>query len=306
MTNYVLRRLGATVVVMICVSFIAFALLRLAPGDPVRLYLPESATPEEVEALRESMGLNESFWVQYAKYIVGVFQGDLGISMQYNQPCSKIIFGRLASTLELALAGGIISVILCIPLGIISGVKQGSLVDLGAMSFALIFQSMSNVWLGVFLILVCSVNHNWLPSMGYGGIKHLIMPALTIGLPMAAQTTRMARSGMIDVLREDYITATYARGISSLKIYSKYAFKNAVIPVITLIAINVAGYLGGAIVSEQIFSWPGLGALTQAAISNRDYPLVQSILLVVSALIALVMLVIDIVNSFIDRRVTLN
>ena len=306
MVNYILRRLGATLVVMVCVSFIAFTLLRLAPGDPARLYLPESATPEEVEALRENLGLNEPFWVQYFKYISGVFRGELGTSMQYNQPCADVIFGRLASTLELALAGGLISVVLCIPLGIIAGVKQGSVIDLGAMFFALVFQSMSNVWLGVFLILICSVNNDWLPSMGYGGLKHLIMPALTIGLPMAAQTTRMARSGMIDALREDYITATYARGMSNFKIYTKYAFKNAVIPVITLIGINVAGYLGGAIVSEQIFSWPGLGALTQAAISNRDYPLVQSILLVVSGMIALVMLAIDIINSFIDRRVTLN
>lgn len=306
MGNYILRRLGATVVVMICVSFIAFTLLRLAPGDPARLYLPDGATPEEVEALRVTMGIDKPFWVQYFNYIVGVFKGDLGTSMQYGLPCSEIIFGRLGTTLELALAGGIVSVVLCIPLGIIAGVKQGSAVDLGAMFFALIFQSMSNVWLGVFLILVFSVNNNWLPALGYGGIKHLIMPALTIGLPMAAQTTRMARSGMIDTLREDYITATYARGMSNFKIYTKYAFKNAVIPVITLIGINVAGYLGGAIVSEQIFSWPGLGALTNQAISNRDYPLVQSILMVVSSMIALTMLFIDIINSLIDRRVTLN
>ncbi len=306
MRNYILRRLGATLIVMLCVSFIAFALVRLAPGDPARLYLPESASPEEVEALHKTMGLDRPFLEQYATYILGVLKGDLGTSMQYGQPCSKVIFGRLGTTLELALAGGIISVILCIPLGIIAGVKQGSVIDLTAMFFALVFQSMSNVWLGVFLILVCSVNHDWLPALGYGGIKHLIMPALTIGLPMAASTTRMARSGMIDTLREDYITATYARGISRFKINTKYAFKNAVIPVITLIGINVAGYLGGAIVSEQIFSWPGLGALTQAAISNRDYPLVQSILLVVSSMIALVMLGIDIINSVIDHRVTLN
>lgn len=306
MVNYILRRLGATVVVMLCVSFIAFTLLRLAPGDPARMYLPDGATPEEVEAMRITMGIDKPFWVQYFNYIAGVFRGDLGTSMQYGLPCSKVIFGRLGTTLELALAGGIVSIILCIPLGIIAGVKQGSVVDLGAMFFALIFQSMSNVWLGVFLILVFSVNHNWLPALGYGGLKHLIMPALTIGLPMAAQTTRMARSGMIDTLREDYITATYARGISNFKIYTKYAFKNAVIPVITLIGINIAGYLGGAIVSEQIFSWPGLGALTNQAISNRDYPLVQSILMVVSSMIALTMLVIDVINSLIDRRVTLN
>lgn len=306
MLNYILKRLGATVVVMICVSFLAFSLLRLAPGDPVRLYMADTATPGEIEAMREYLGLNDSFWVQYWKYLSSLLRGDLGTSIQYNQPCAKIIFGRLGTTLELALAGGLVSVVLCIPLGIIAGVKQGSILDLGAMFFALVFQSMSNVWLGVFLILVCSVRHSWLPALGYGGIKHLIMPALTIGLPMAASTTRMARSGMIDALREDYITCTYARGISSFKIYTKYAFKNAVIPVITLIAINVAGYLGGAIVSEQIFSWPGLGALTNSAISTRDFPLVQSILVVVGMMVALVMLVVDIINSLVDKRVSLN
>ena len=305
MGRYILKRLGATVVVVLVVSIIAFFLLRLAPGNPARMMLPDSATEEEIAAMEVRLGLDQPLFIQYFTWVGNILKGDFGTSIQYGRPCIDIILERLPNTIFMALIGSIVAIIIAIPLGIIAGVHQGKGLDLGCMFFALIFQSMSTVWLAVFLVLVFSVNLQWLPAFGTGGFKYVILPALTIGLPQAASTCRMARSGMVDVLREDYITATRARGIREAAINAKYAFKNALIPVITLVGGSVATYLGGAIVTEQIFNWPGLGQLMSMSVNLRDYPLVQAILLVTSANIALIHLLIDIINSLVDRRIVL-
>ena len=305
MLRYVLRRLVAALIVMFLVVVISFVLLRVASGNPALMLLPDSATAEEIAAMEESLGLDQPYIVQFWDYFSGLLRGDLGTSLQYRRPCAQVIFGRFPRTLELALAGSIVATILAIPIGLIAGVRQGSGIDLAAMGFALIFQSMSTVWLAVLLVLIFSVKLEWLPSMGTGSFKHLILPALTIGLPMAGEVTRMARSGIIDVLKEDYITATYARGMSKRSVYLKYALKNALIPCVTLIGMSTAGYLGGAVVCESIFSWPGLGGLVKMAVAQRDYPLVQSLLLCFSGMIALCNLLIDILNSWIDRRIVL-
>lgn len=306
MFKYILKRLGATVIVVLVVSLIAFFLLRLAPGNPARMMLPDDATEEEIAAMEVRLGLDKSVFLQYFIWFGNVLRGDFGTSINYSRPCISVILERLPNTLFMALMGSIVAIIIAIPLGIIAGVHQGTGLDLGCMFFALIFQSMSTVWLAVFLVLVFAVKLHWLPAFGVGGFKYVILPALTIGLPQAASTCRMARSGMVDVLREDYIVATRARGIRDSVINVKYAFKNALIPVITLVGGSVAAYLGGAIVTEQIFNWPGMGQLMSMSINNRDYPMVQAILLVTATGIALVHLAIDLINSAVDRRIVLS
>lgn len=305
MLKYILRRLAATVIVVLCVSFISFIMIRLAPGNPALMLLPDDATDEEVAAMEAYLGLDKPLVVQYGIYLGNLLRGDFGTSLQYKQPCLQVIMNRFPRTAQLALAGVAMSLVIAIPLGVIAGVKQGSGIDLFCMFFAMVGQSLSAIVLGLLLVVVFAVNLEWLPANGTGTIQHLILPALTIALPNAATTTRMARSGMVDVLKEDYILATYARGISRPVVYMKYALKNALIPVITLVGMSVASYMGGAVITENIFNWPGIGTLTKTAITFRDYPLVQTLLLIIAVTIAVMNLLVDIINSIVDPRISL-
>ncbi len=306
MLKYILKRLAYTVFVIIGVSFITFFLLKLAPGDPARLILAETATEEQVAAMRAQMGLDKPLIVQYLTYMNNVLHGDLGNSIYFVRPNAELIAERFPATVQLAFATIAVSLIVSIPLGVLAGVKKGTAADFFSMLFALFGQSMSNVWLGILLILIFAVKLRLLPAMGYGSWQNLILPCATLGTGYAALTTRLVRSGMIDVLQEDYITATYAKGISSSKVIFKYAFRNAILPTVTVVGMNIGMMLGGAVVTEKIFGWPGLGSLTIQAIAGRDFALVQSILLVISALFVLINLVVDIIYTFIDPRMKLS
>lgn len=306
MLRYIIKRLGQTVIVLFFVSLFAFMLVRLAPGDPARMMVAESATPEQVEAVREELGLNKSLAEQYFRYIGGVLKGDLGTSIQYKMPAWDVIKGRLPVTFKLAISTLLLILIVSIPLGIIAGSRQGTGGDFFAMSFAMLGQSMSPVWLGVLLIYIFSVTLDWLPSFGSeGGLAVIVMPAVALGYQHMAETTRITRSEMIDVMKEDYITSAYAKGISKREVRWKYAFKNAMVPVVTLSGINLGYMLAGTIVVETIFVWSGVGQLLFQAVSTRDYPLVQSTLLISAAIIAIINLLVDILNSLIDPRITL-
>ena len=303
--RFLLKRLGQTLIVLLCVTVIAFALIHIAPGSPARIVLGDSATDEMVAAMEEKMGLNKPLYAQYFDYLLGILKGDLGTSTTYQQPAAKLIFSRFPNTLLLTIVTTIICLLISIPLGIIAGVNQGKPIDFIAMVFAILGQSMSTVWLAVLNIYIFSVKLGWLPTIGMGGWEFIILPALTLGYPISAQVTRLGRSGMIDVLREDYITATLAKGISSRKVYTKYAFKNALIPIITIVGMQIGVFLGGAVVVETVFSWSGIGQLTNQAVGNRDYALVQSLLLVTAVCFAIINLLIDIINAKIDPRITL-
>ena len=303
--RFLLKRLGQTLIVLLCVTVIAFALIHIAPGSPARIVLGDSATDEMVAAMEEKMGLNKPLYAQYFDYLFGILKGDLGTSTTYQQPAAKLIFSRFPNTLLLTIVTTIICLLISIPLGIIAGVNQGKPIDFIAMVFAILGQSMSTVWLAVLNIYIFSVKLGWLPTIGMGGWEFIILPALTLGYPISAQVTRLGRSGMIDVLREDYITATLAKGISSRKVYTKYAFKNALIPIITIVGMQIGVFLGGAVVVETVFSWSGIGQLTNQAVGNRDYALVQSLLLVTAVCFAIINLLIDIINAKIDPRITL-
>ena len=303
--RFLLKRLGQTLIVLLCVTVIAFALIHIAPGSPARIVLGDSATDEMVAAMEEKMGLNKPLYAQYFDYLLGILKGDLGTSTTYQQPAANLIFSRFPNTLLLTIVTTIICLLISIPLGIIAGVNQGKPIDFIAMVFAILGQSMSTVWLAVLNIYIFSVKLGWLPTIGMGGWEFIILPALTLGYPISAQVTRLGRSGMIDVLREDYITATLAKGISSRKVYTKYAFKNALIPIITIVGMQIGVFLGGAVVVETVFSWSGIGQLTNQAVGNRDYALVQSLLLVTAVCFAVINLLIDIINAKIDPRITL-
>jgi ABC-type dipeptide/oligopeptide/nickel transport system permease component len=301
-----LKRLGQTLIVLFFVSLFAFIVVRLAPGDPARMMVSENATVEQIEAVREALGLNKPLPTQYFIYISGVIRGDLGTSVQYKRPVLDVIKGRLPVTFRLASSTLILILIISLPLGVIAGTHQGSLIDFGAMFFAMLGQSMTPVWLGVLLIYVFSVKLGWLPSLGSEtGVTSIIMPAIALGLQSMAETTRITRSEMIDIMKEDYITSIYAKGLSRQEVRWKYAFKNALPPVVTLSGISLGSMLAGTIVVETIFVWSGIGQMLFQAVSTRDYPLVQSTLLVSAVLIAVINLIVDIINSFIDPRITL-
>ncbi|PJJ29407.1 peptide/nickel transport system permease protein [[Clostridium] celerecrescens 18A] len=304
--KFIMKRLGYTVFVLFGVSILTFGLLKLTPGSPARLMLSDDATEEQIREKEIEMGLDKPLTVQYFSYITGVVRGDLGNSLFYKMPNSTLIFQRLPATAYLTLVAMGIALLISIPMGIIAGVKRGSVIDLFAMIFALLGQSISGVVLGLIFILFFAVKLGWLPAMGYGGFAFVIMPATSLAMQMAALITRMLRSGMVDVLQEDYITATFAKGISNREITMKYALRNAILPVITVVGLQVGTFLGGAVVTEQIFGWPGIGTLTVQAIGLRDFPLVQSVLLVISACFVLVNLLVDIIYTIVDPRMDFN
>lgn len=303
--RYIGKRVLQTLIVLFFVSIFAFLLIRMASGNPARMMLPDDATEEQVQQMEIKLGLDKPLYQQYFMYMSGVLRGDLGTSTIYKQAVSKIIASRMPVTGKLTFWTIVVCLAVSIPLGVVAGAKQGTVTDFMAMFFAIFGQSMSPVWLGILLIYVFSSKLGWLPAMGYGGIKYVILPAITLGYPVAAEITRIGRSGMIDVLKEDYITATYAKGMSRKQVLWKYAFKNALIPIITLVGVQIGVFLAGTVVVETIFSWSGLGQLVYQAVSTRDYSLVQSSLLVIAAMFAVINLIVDIINSLVDPRITL-
>lgn len=305
MGRYILKRIGQTVIVLFCVSLFAFFLIRLAPGNPAELLLGDGATEELVAMKEAELGLDKPLYVQYFRYMAGIFRGDLGMSTQYRQPVAELIANRLPNTLNLAIITVAFGLCLCIPLGIIAGSHRGTAIDFFAMFFALLGQSMATIWIAVLNIYVFSVVLEWLPAIGTGSIAHYVLPVVTLGYPLAAETTRIGRSGMIDTLNEDFITATYAKGIRPVVVHWKYAFKNAVCPVITLVGMRLGSFLAGAIVVESIYSWPGIDQLLKSSVGNRDYQMVQSLLLFSAFLFAMVNMLVDIINSLIDPRIVL-
>ena len=302
MVRYLIRRLLHAIFVLLGVSIVIFFLIHLAPGNPVDLILGDNATPEQVAAASAKYGLDKPLVEQYIIWLGNVLKGDLGDSIYFHQSNLELIKDRMPATFELALSALILSLVVALPLGLIAGVKKGSIVDVLAMMFALLGQALSPVWIGLVLILVICVGWGALPAFGYGTFQNIILPSITLGLPMAALVTRLLRSNMIDVLSEDHVTATLAKGISPTRVYTRYALKNAAIPVITVSGMQFAGFLGGAVTTEKIFNWPGLGTLVVAAINVRDFTLVQSVLLVTSAIMVFVNLLVDILYVFVDPR----
>lgn len=304
MWKSLLNRILGMIIVLIGISILAFALVRVGNVDPAVLIAGDNATEEQVAVMREKMGLDQPYIIQYVNYINDLLHGDLGWSWKYSRSVSSLIADRLPKTARLAAFAVLISIGISIPLGLIAGIKKGSIFDVFAMFFAILGQSLSPVWVGCVVILVFGAILKWFPTQGFGGLRHMVLPGITLGLESAAMTTRLMRSGMIDVLEEDYITATRARGISKTKVNLKYAFKNAAIPIITNIGGNIGYMLAGSLVVENLFSWPGMGQLMIQSINMRDYAVVQSLLLLSALIFSICNLIADLIYTMVDPRIT--
>ncbi len=304
MKTYLLRRLSQSLLVLFGISFVVFAILHLT-GDPVLVLLPPDASTEDVAKLREAMGFNDPFFVQYGRFLKGALQGDFGQSIRHGEPAFHLVVERLPATFELAGAGLLIALVLAIPAGIVSAVRRNTVVDYVSTVIALLGQSMPTFWLGIMLILVFSVQFSLLPSSGRGTLLHLILPAITLGLFTTARITRLTRSGMLEVLDQDYIRTARAKGVAGPPIVWKHALKNAAIPIVTIIGIELGTLLGGSVITETIFAWPGVGRLSVQAIYNRDYPVVQAAVFLLASTFVLVNLVVDVLYKYLDPRIRL-
>ena len=304
MTAYLLRRLVQAVLVLLGVSFVVFFILYLT-GDPALVLLPPDATAEDVRAFRETMGFNDPFIVQYGRFLGGALRGDFGQSVRHGEPAFPLVLERLPATFQLSGAALFLALLLAIPAGVISAVRRNTAVDYCATVVALLGQSMPTFWLGIMLILIFSVQFNLLPSSGRGGLEHLVLPAVTLGLFTTARITRLTRSGMLEVLNQDYIRTARAKGVSGQPIVRKHAFKNAAIPIVTIVGIELGTLLGGSVITETIFAWPGVGRLSVQAIYNRDYPVVQAAVFLLATTFVLVNLVVDLLYTYLDPRIRL-
>jgi peptide/nickel transport system permease protein len=290
--------------VLLGVTFIVFTLMYITPGDPVRLILGESAPEEAVQELREEMGLNKPFIVQYVNYMKKlILHQDLGSSYVTRRPVMQEIISAFPSTLKLAASSVLFAIILGIPIGIISAVKKYSIFDNLSMAFALIGISMPVFWLGLLLILLFSVHLKILPSSGYDSFKQMILPAVSLGAQSVAIIARMTRSSMLEVIGQDYIRTARAKGQKEKIVIFNHAFKNALIPISTSIGLQFGGLLGGAVLTESIFSIPGIGRLMVDSIKMRDFPVVQGSVLIISITFCIVNLLVDLYYAYIDPRV---
>jgi peptide/nickel transport system permease protein len=304
MKIYFLRRLLQSLLVLFGVSFVVFLILYLT-GDPALILLPPDASIEDVRRFREAMGFNDPFIVQYGRFLGGALRGDFGQSVRHGEPAFALVVERLPATFELSGAALLVALSLAIPAGIVSAVRRNTPVDYVSTVTALLGQSMPTFWLGIMLILVFSVQLNLLPSSGRGGLEHLIMPAVTLGLFTTARIMRLTRSGMLEVLGQDYIRTARAKGVSDQPVVWKHALKNAAIPIVTIVGIELGTLLGGAVITETIFAWPGVGRLSVQAIYNRDYPVVQAAVFLLASTFVIVNLVVDVLYTYLDPRIRL-
>ncbi|NMB02490.1 MAG: ABC transporter permease [Firmicutes bacterium] len=306
MWRYIFRRLLMLIPVLIGISIFVFLLMYLTPGDPALLMLGEGAPAEQLEALRESMGLNEPVYVQYFNWLKNAVRGDLGRSLRSKKLVTTEILDRLPATTELALAAVAFAVIVGVPVGILSASKPNSWFDNIAMVGALTGVGMPVFWQGIMLILIFSVNLQWFPSSGrLGGFEYLVLPAITLGTASTASIARLTRSAMLDVLQQDYIRTARSKGLPRRAVTFRHALRNALIPVVTMIGLQFGGLMSGAVLTETIFAWPGIGRMVVEAINNKDFPLVQGTIMTFALIYALVNLIIDVTYAFLDPRLRL-
>jgi peptide/nickel transport system permease protein len=304
MKTFFLRRLLQSLVVLLGVSFVVFFILFLT-GDPAAVMLPPEASAEDIRNFRESMGFNDPFFVQYGRFLVGALRGNFGTSIRHGEPAFSLVVERMPATFELAGAALVIALLLAIPAGIVSAVRRNTVIDYISTVVALLGQSMPTFWLGIMLILFFSVQFQVLPSSGRGTWQHLVLPAITLGLFTTARITRLTRSGMLEVLNQDYIRTAKAKGVSDPPVVWKHALKNAAIPIVTIVGIELGTLLGGSVITETIFAWPGVGRLSVQAIYNRDYPVVQAAVFLLATTFILVNLLVDLVYTYLDPRIRL-
>jgi peptide/nickel transport system permease protein len=303
MLRYLFRRLLLTVPVLLGVATLVFALIHLVPGDPAQAMLGDGASHEEVLRLQHTLGLDRPLLTQYRSFLVGIAHGDLGTSFRYNTPVTAQIREKFPNTAALALAAMLVAVVIAIPLGIVAAVYRGTVIDHAAMTLALLGICMPNFWLGPLLAILFAVRLGWLPVSGIGGLSHLVLPAITLGAALAAILARMTRASVLEELRELYVLAARARGLSGTRAVVRHAFRNSLIPIVTIIGLQFGAVLTGTIITESIFAWPGIGRLLIQAINFRDYPLVQGCILFISVTYVAMNLLTDLTYGFLDPRI---
>ena len=303
MAAYIRRRLLQSIFVVWGVSVLVFFLLRFAPGDPVLMLLAESASPEQIAAARAKWGLDQPIPIQYAVFLGRALRGDLGDSLFFQQPAIEVLFERMPATLQLSGAALLFSLLVAIPMGILSALKRDTIWDYLGTGLAMLGQAIPPYWLGIMLILLFSVSLGWFPTSGRGTLSHLVLPAITLGSVLMALVTRLVRSGMLDVLSEDYVRTARAKGLVERTVIVRHALRNILIPLVTVIGLQLGALFGGAVITESIFAWPGVGRLALQAISARDYPLVQAAVLVISIVYVFLNLAVDLLYVYLDPRI---
>ena len=298
-----LRHLAGTLAVVLGVMVVVFLLIHLIPGDPIDVMLGESAQPADRAALRHSLGLDQPLLVQLYSYINGLMHLDFGRSLHSQRPILELLAERLPATVELTVAAFAITLALALPLGLLAAARRDTAWDHGAMSFSLIGVSIPHFWLGPLLILVFSLWLGWLPVSGREGAGAVILPALTLGTALSAILARMIRSSVLEVLSEDFIRTAYAKGLSRRQVLLRHALPNALLPVITILGLQLGALLAGAVITETVFAWPGIGLLTIEAIQSRDYPVVQACVLLIALTYVVVNRLTDLVYALIDPRI---
>jgi len=303
MRQYLLQRFVSGLIVLFGISVFAFALIHLIPGDPIRIMLGENATAEQVQQLRDQLGLNEPLLAQYFHYLTGVFQGDFGTSFKTGRPVLIEIMERFPETVKLALAGMTVAIIVGISMGILAAKFKDTFFDFLAMSVATLGVSIPSFWLGILLIMLFTVQLGWFPISGGTGLKDIVLPAVTLGVLASTVISRLTRSGMVEVLSFDYIRTAKAKGLGGAAVLFVHAFRNAMIPVVTIIGLQIASLLGGTVIIEQVFDWPGLGTLAISSIASRDFPLIQGIILFIGVVFVVINILVDFIYSLIDPRI---
>jgi ABC-type dipeptide/oligopeptide/nickel transport system permease component len=304
MSAYLLRRLAQSIVVIAVVVVLVFAMMFLS-GDPAALLLPPDASREEIDAFRHEMGFDQPFWMQFVKFSGSLLVGDFGRSWRFQEPALSVVLERLPATFELAIAALGLSLLIAVPVGVLSAVRKDSKVDTVSMVLALLGQSVPGFWLGLMLILIFAVDLGWLPTSGRNGPEYLVLPAVSLALALAGRNARLVRSCMLEVLNEDYIRTARAKGLSEWRVVGKHALKNAMLPIVTIVGLELGSLLGGAVVTETIFSWPGIGLLAVQAIAGRDYPVVQAVIIISALCFVLINLAVDLLYTRLDPRVAL-
>ncbi|MDR7487080.1 MAG: ABC transporter permease [Armatimonadota bacterium] len=303
MWRYIVKRLLLAFPVVFGVAFVVFAMVRVLPGDPAQIIAGEAATREFVEAVRRDLGLDRPLLVQFATFTASLLRGDLGRSVRSRAPVTDELWARIPNTVTLTVAGLAVAVTVGVSAGILSAVRPYSLIDTLVMVAALIGLSMPVFWSGLMMILVFAVWLGWLPAVGTGTPLHLVLPAVTLGLATAAIIARMTRSSMLEVLRSDYVRTARAKGLAERVVVNRHAFRNALIPVITVVGLQMGGLLSGAVLTESVFAWPGIGRLLVEGILARDYPVVQGAVLLVALAFVLVNLLVDLLYAVVDPRI---
>ncbi|HJU44315.1 MAG TPA: nickel ABC transporter permease [Vicinamibacterales bacterium] len=305
MVHYLVRRILLTIPVLLGVATLVFSLIHLVPGDPAQAMLGDGASAQDIAELRTSLGLDRPLLEQYVTFLRHAAVGDLGQSFRTGQPVTAMILERIPATAELAVAAMLVAILIAIPLGVVAAVWRGTAADYGAMTFALAGVSIPNFWLGPLLAIIFAVELGWLPVSGRGTLAHLVLPAISLGLALAAILARMTRASLLDELRELYVRAARARGVSRAAAITAHALRNSMVPLLTIVALQFGAVLTGAVITETIFAWPGIGRLLIQSIGFRDYPMVQGCILLIAVTYVTVNLITDLMYGVLDPRIRL-